>query len=279
MKQMNGTGDTRPKAPRFYRTPKSCPPKGTQREVVLVGDGNVEFIAEAVMAEIGSPTALEYMSGKSATTADAIAYARQRNQAPESDTRRYILHAGLHDVLKGKPEDVTRALDLQWSGRPRSLIVCSIPEIYGRGGETRAAIVLTNAKIKKWCRRTGNRFLDLAKVVLSTGFQNDGLHYNEATAREVGRVIGRVAAPFLGLTHYHQRKKATKTKTQGPGKRPYNKPSVLPPSQTSWEQTDPWVSSRGKRGHGSRLNPDQGGLSQLIEETLEKVLSKKWPTL
>lgn len=265
-------------SPRSCRNSQSCPPMGTQKEVVLVGDKNIEIVAEIVVAELGSPTALKCISGRSATAADAIAYATKYDKEAEARTRQYVMHAGLHDVLRGKPEDVTKALNLQWTGRPRSLIVCSIPEIYGKGGETRAAVVLANAKIKKWCRRTGNRFLDLAKVVQSTGFQKDGLHYNETTAMEVGRVIGRVAAPFLGLGLSHQREKgATKTTTPCLGKSLCNEPPG--PPHRSWEPTQHRLSNRGKRGQGNRADPEQGRLAQLIEKTLEKVLSKKWPTL
>ncbi|KAH7935717.1 hypothetical protein HPB52_012960 [Rhipicephalus sanguineus] len=256
-------------SPRSCRNSQSCPPMGTQKEVVLVGDKNIEIVAEIVVAELGSPTALKCISGRSATAADAIAYATKYDKEAEARTRQYIMHAGLHDVLRGKPEDVTKALNLQWTGRPRSLIVCSIPEIYGRGGETRAAVVLANAKIKKWCRRTGNRFLDLAKVVQSTGFQKDGLHYNERTAMEVGRVIGRVAAPSLGLGLSHQREKgATKTTTPCLGKSLCNEPPG--PPHRSWEPTQHRLSNRGKRGQGNRTDPEQGRLAQLIEKTLEK---------
>lgn len=263
--------------PRFHRNSQICPLVGVQREMVLVGDGNVDLVAETVMAELGSRAALEFISGKGVTAADAIAYANKYEQGAEPLPRKYILHAGLHDVLKGTPEEVAQALDLQWTGQPGSLIVCSIPEIYSRGGETRAAVVLANAKIKKWCRRTGNRFLDLGKGELSSGFQKDGLHYNEVTARQVGRVIGTVAAPFLGLGLSHRREKTTQDWRTRPDKCQPNQPSG--PPHWSRAQTEPRLTSRGEHWHGGRTGRGQRGLAQLIEEALENVLAKKWPTL
>ncbi|KAL3189212.1 hypothetical protein MRX96_055483 [Rhipicephalus microplus] len=125
---------------------------------------------------------------------------------------------------------------------------------------------------------TGNYFLDLAKVVQSTGFQNDRLHYNETTAMEVGRVIGKVSALFLGLGVSHLRgKRATKTKAPCLSKSLCNGPPG--PPHRSWEPTRHQLSNHGKGGQGSRTDPEQGRLAQLIEKTLEKVLSRKWPTL
>ncbi|KAH7960504.1 hypothetical protein HPB49_020543 [Dermacentor silvarum] len=160
-------------SPRFHRNSQICPLVGIQRKVVLVSDKNVDLVAETVMTELGSRAALEFISGKGVTAADAIAYANNTSYG-----------ARLHDVLKGTPEEVAQALGLQWTGRPEGLIICSIQEIYSRDGETQAAVVLANAKIKKWCQRIGNRVLDLGKGELSTGFQKDGLHYNEVTRRQ-----------------------------------------------------------------------------------------------
>ncbi|KAH7981701.1 hypothetical protein HPB52_000726 [Rhipicephalus sanguineus] len=74
-------------SPRSCRNSQSCPPMGTQKEVVLVGDKNIEIVAEIVVAELGSPTALKCISGRSATAADAIAYATKYDKEAEARTR------------------------------------------------------------------------------------------------------------------------------------------------------------------------------------------------
>ncbi|KAH7972675.1 hypothetical protein HPB52_015082 [Rhipicephalus sanguineus] len=87
---------------------------------------------------------------------------------------------------------------------------------------------------------------------------------------EVGRVIGRVEAPFLGLGLSHQREKgATKTMTPCLGQSLCNEHPG--PPHRSWEPTQHRLSNRGKRGQGNRTDPEQGRLAQLIEKTLEKL--------
>lgn len=58
-----------------------------------------------------------------------------------------------------------------------------------RGGGTRAAIALANARIKKWCRNMGSRFLDLGQEVLPAGLQKDRLHFNEGAPHNGSQTI------------------------------------------------------------------------------------------
>lgn len=164
----------RPQASRALlriRNTRDCPPRGTAREIVMVGDKNAGLLAEAMVSRTGSQSAVECIYGTNATLTNVVSCATEYAEKALPVPRKYTLHAGLHDVLKGNPEEVASILERRRSGRHGSLIVCSIPEIITRGGETCEAAVLANVKIKKWCRRTGNSFLDLGKAVLPVGFQ------------------------------------------------------------------------------------------------------------
>lgn len=143
------------RGPHWDRNTDERPPLGIPREVVVVGDENVGLVAATVVAGVGTMGAVELIHGERTTMEEAIGYAAEYEQGARDIPRRYILHAGTHDVLAGRPQDVVGLLEARWTGRPGSLVVCSVPEIVNRGGEVRAAATLVNAKLKKWCKKTG----------------------------------------------------------------------------------------------------------------------------
>lgn len=188
------------RGPHWDRNTDERPPLGIPREVVVVGDENVGLVAATVVAGVGTMGAVELIHGERTTMEEAIGYAAEYEQGARDIPRRYILHAGTHDVLAGRPQDVVGLLEARWTGRPGSLVVCSVPEIVNRGGEVRAAATLVNAKLKKWCKKTGSRFLDLNNMGSSQRFRKDGFTYAAKNAEEVGKTISELATRFLGMT-------------------------------------------------------------------------------
>lgn len=187
------------KGPHVERNTDERPPLGTPKEVVVVGDENVGLVAATVVANVGSINAVEFIYGERTTLEEAIGYAAEYEKGAREVPRRFILHAGTHDILGGRPQEVVEVLEARWNGRPGSLVVCSVPEIAHRGGEVRAASILVNAKLKKWCKRTGSCFLDLSNMGKSQRLRKDGSTYATEYALEVGQAIGDIAARFLGV--------------------------------------------------------------------------------
>lgn len=65
-----------------------------------------------------------------------------------------------------------------------------------KGDEVRAAILLANAKIKKWCRRTQHRFIDLRRGWHASMLEKDGL-YSLKGANFVAAKTAQATHPFL----------------------------------------------------------------------------------
>lgn len=79
------------------------------------------------------------------------------------------------------------------------MLVCSIPEVTRRGGETRARIVMANAQLKKLCKRRRIRFLDLAANSSDDHFAADGVSYGSEGIRQVVKQLAPPMARFLGV--------------------------------------------------------------------------------
>ncbi|KAH9378339.1 hypothetical protein HPB48_009928 [Haemaphysalis longicornis] len=265
------------------RCTDECPPRGTLREVVVIGDNNVGLMAATVGEVVAEPNTVEIIYSRNATMAEAVKYATEYHERARCVPRQYILHAGLQDVLWGNPDEMTNALDSMPTGRPGTLTICSIPEITSRGDETRAAVVLANARIKKWSRKTNSRFLNLNKSELAISFAKDGLSYDGDGAQTVGCTVGRVAKRFLDPCRPPRRESATQT---------WKKPREE--RQTSRRRSTPkWNPENENRNHPSIRNQQQmpqvpsaqtnrnrrkkNSLTQLIETALESVLSRQGP--
>lgn len=89
------------------------------------------------------------------------------------------------------------SLEANWVDRQDELIVCSIPDITHRGGEVRAANLLANARMNKWCNRTRHRFLDLNKGWKTGIMEKDGLLYRSEGAAFVAAKTAQAAKPFF----------------------------------------------------------------------------------
>lgn len=168
------------------------------KEVIIVGDANVGKFGAEVQKAIDAPGAVGLLYGKKATTATAMRYVNNYERKAKPIQRRYVLHVGLADVLRRTPDEILRCLEENWGDRPDDLIVCSIPDVITRGGETRAAILLANAKMKRWCNRTRHRFLDLGKGWEAGMIEKDGLKYSAEGAAFVAAKIVQATKPFLG---------------------------------------------------------------------------------
>lgn len=79
------------------------------------------------------------------------------------------------------------------------MLLCSIPEVTQRGGETRARIVMANAQLKKLCKRRRIRFLDLTANGLDNHFSADGVSYGSGGIRRVVEQMVTPIARFLGV--------------------------------------------------------------------------------
>ncbi|KAH9374635.1 hypothetical protein HPB48_018953 [Haemaphysalis longicornis] len=124
------------------------PARNAAREVILVGDANVSKFGADAQKAIGAPGAVGLLYAKKATAATAIRYVKTYERKAKPICRIYVLHVGLVDVLLRAPEETVRNFEANWADRLGDLEVCSIPEITTRGGETRAAVVMANARLE-----------------------------------------------------------------------------------------------------------------------------------
>lgn len=100
-----------------YGTQKSAPPGGTLREVVIIGDNNVGLMAATVGEVVAEPNAVEIIYSRNTSMAEAVKYATEYQESARYVPRQYILHAGLQDVIRGNPDEMTSALDSMPTGR------------------------------------------------------------------------------------------------------------------------------------------------------------------
>lgn len=178
---------------------KDRPPRGVKREVLLVGDSNVERIAKAFSEKMEDKRSVEVLLNRKATAEDAhnmiAGYERQARMV----SRMYILHVGLNDVLRGdQPDHVVEIIRRNWSRRKAALAVCSVPEVTCKGKVVQASVMLLNAKLKVLCKKIHARFVDLSRdVAANDGLQKDGLLYGHKAISLVSHRIAEVASLFL----------------------------------------------------------------------------------
>lgn len=182
------------------------PARSARREVLIVGDANVGKMATAILEAMDSPGAVGLLYGRKATTAQAFKYIASYERRAKSIPRRYVVHVGLVDVLRRTPDEIVHSLNASSANGVDDIVVCSIPEVATKGEEVRAAILLANARIRKWCRRTRRRFIDLSRGWQDTMLEKDGLYSLEG-ASFVAAKIAQATLPFLGERwQNHQRK-------------------------------------------------------------------------
>lgn len=182
------------------------PARSARREVLIVGDANVGKMATAILEAMDSPGAVGLLYGRKATTAQAFKYIASYERRAKSIPRRYVVHVGLVDVLRRTPDEIVHSLNASSANGVDDIVVCSIPEVATKGEEVRAAILLANARIRKWCRRTRRRFIDLSRGWQDTMLEKDGLYSLEG-AGFVAAKIAQATLPFLGERwQNHQRK-------------------------------------------------------------------------
>lgn len=188
------------------------PAQSVDREVIIVGDGNVGAIATSVQRAIELPKAVGCMYRKgNSSVATAMESIVRYDRKARPIQRRYVVHVGLTEVMKGQPEQVTRALD---GGTDRStrLLVCSIPDVTNQGEEVRAAVMLANAQLRKWCKRARHRFVNLNKGWVATMWEKEGVRYSPQGISFVADRICEATQGFLG--HRLLRGRTTAQKTQ-----------------------------------------------------------------
>ncbi|KAH7980824.1 hypothetical protein HPB49_019477 [Dermacentor silvarum] len=167
------------------------PDPEVERELILVGDGNVGRIADAVRKVANSTKAVGFLYSKKADTEKAMRYVTSYEKEGRPVQRQYIVH----------DPDVTRALSVTWALRMARLAVCSIPEVTTRGGEVRAAIITANAQLKRWCRKNKHRFINLTKGWSPEKLDSDGLQYSPEGIRFAMEKMSPIIQGFLGDRH------------------------------------------------------------------------------
>ncbi|KAH7969863.1 hypothetical protein HPB52_022384 [Rhipicephalus sanguineus] len=180
------------------------PDPEAEREVIIVGDGNVGRIVPNVQTNVYPPKAVGFLFGKKATSEKAMHYVDTYERKARNVLRQYIVHVGLTDALRQDPCRIAQTLKTSWHNRMAKLVVCSIPEITSRGDETRAAIHLANAQLRNWCKRSRHKFLDINEGWRPDMMDKDGIHYNNTGVCSVAMKISTVAQAFL-----EQRRQAT----------------------------------------------------------------------
>ncbi|KAM7312718.1 hypothetical protein ISCGN_009623 [Ixodes scapularis] len=175
------------------------PPPGVTREVLIVGDSNVERIAQPFVSAVNNPQSVEVMFNRKATAEEVHTMIDEYEEGARKIPRMYIIHVGINDLLKGhKPDDVVEVFHKRWSSRKASLTICSVPEVVSKGKVVQAATMMLNAKIKKLCRKIRARYVDLsAELTGHNTMDKDGVHYGEMGACVVSQQLAQVARRFL----------------------------------------------------------------------------------
>lgn len=295
------------------------PPLGVTKEVVVVGDGNVGLVAQSLVERVGATNSVEVLYNKGATVADARRLMQEYEQAARALPRMWILHVGLTDLLRAKEEEVVRQLEKLSENRERPLIICAIPEVTQRGGETRARIVLTNAQLKRMCKQRRIRFADTTVNGFANDFTVDGVSYNEEGIRKVVEKLTTPITRFLGwecVTPFRGApESATRTKThrkatdentpQGdawsptegsgrtlaPDRRVAGHRCVAPklnhePDARERKYVEPRLQQLGEvakmpygEWNGAPRFPEMKGLEALFQEWMREQLIRSWPRL
>lgn len=143
--------------------------------------------------------------------------------------------------------------------------------------------MLANAKLKKWSRKNGQRFIDLSRIDLPIGYCKDGIHYNEDSTRFISRLLGQSLVRFLDRGGQPRRGKPKpltrklsnecQTLIQHGHKRggPKQVTGAMHHTKERLMNQNP---QRLKNG----ANRQQMELVQLITQSVEHILAKKWPT-
>lgn len=175
------------------------PAQTVDREVIVVGDGNVGAIATSLQKAIDLPKAVGFIYRKGNSSVDlAVGSIGKYEQKARPIQRRYVVHSGLTEVLKGQPEHVVQKLVEGCRGRSVRLLVCSIPDINNQGEEVRAAVRLANVQLRKWCKRERHRFINLNEGWGATMWDKEGVRYSPQGVSFVAEKIGGAIQGFLG---------------------------------------------------------------------------------
>ncbi|KAG0426526.1 hypothetical protein HPB47_026357 [Ixodes persulcatus] len=175
------------------------PPPGVTREVLIVGDSNVECIAQPFVSAVNNPPSVEVMFNRKATAEQVHTMIDEYEEGARKISRMYIIHVGINDLMKGhQPEDVVGVFRKRWRSRKASLTICSVPEVVSKGKAVQAATMMLNAKIKGLCRKIRARYVDLsAELTGHNAMDKDGVHYGEMGACVVSQQLAQVARRFL----------------------------------------------------------------------------------
>lgn len=180
------------------QVPRVRPPLTVSREVIVAGDGNVGRFAKDLVQKLGDDGSVEYLYRRGATVDQVHRsigdYERQAREVP----RIFVLHVGLKEALRGEADRFGAELEKAWAEKGSHLVVCSIPEITGRGRASQADVVLANERLQAICTKMGARFLDLAKVLGPGSFAAADGQYSDDGARHVAGAIADAVTPFLG---------------------------------------------------------------------------------
>lgn len=238
---------TAPPSPQGCQVPPMRPPEGVAREVVVAGDGNVGRFAKELVRRLGDDGSVEYLYRRGASGDQVHEFIRQYEVQARKVPRLFVLHLGLKEVLKGEMDGLGAKLEEAWADKGSSLIVCSIPEITGRGRRSQADVVLANERLTAVCKKLGAQFLDLAKVLRPGSFAAaDGLYTGDG-GRQVAEAIAEAVTPFLGRSGRTEMPRGSK---QGGAR---TKPSL----ETLWEAVELLVRSH-RKGRSQRQRGRSG---------------------
>ncbi|KAG0428030.1 hypothetical protein HPB47_024962 [Ixodes persulcatus] len=175
------------------------PPPGVTREVLIVGDSNVERIAQPLVSAVNNPQSFDVMFNRKATAKQDHTMIDEYEEGARKIPRMYIIHVGINYLLKGhQPEDVVEVFRIRWSSRKASLTICPVPEVVSKGKAVQAATMMLNARIKGLCRMIRARYVDLsAELTGHNTMDKDGVHYGQMGACVVSQQLAQVARRFL----------------------------------------------------------------------------------
>lgn len=105
-----------------------------QRVVILAGDCNVARLARSILDQVVDYRSREVILNRKETTEDVTHLIDAYEKKPREVPRLYVLHVSVNDIPQGdQPDAIPERLRWKWSDRKKALVICSVPEVKGKG--------------------------------------------------------------------------------------------------------------------------------------------------
>ena len=182
-----------------------------RRMVWVVGSSNVTRCKAAVIKGVGYDQRVQVVAMPGKCFSEVMEEAKDRMWANMKGRNLVVVHAGVNDVLNGKGRYLGKQIEagvkkLRTLSEGVHIVLCTIPEVRGRGPEIERQVVEANALIRQMKETLRYDVMDVNQEVYGTGalhpFSWDGIHYSTPTGWQVGSRMGRRARAFLRASRF-----------------------------------------------------------------------------